>query len=544
MSGATRPSPQEIPGRRIYAALAGLHARVWFHGLRRGLGSDPLPGFVGVLLLGASIVGALGLGAVLLFVAVVVPEDGTAFWFSFGLLASLILVGLLSAVAGEGGDLVDLQRLQVFPIARRRLLVVDLVAEATSPAVAFFVPAVLGLALGLGIRAAMLGRPAGVVLAPAAVLVAFLADAALVRTVLGRVSLGGRRTREVMGIVLVGVFMTAALAGPLLEESGLQAAGRIATRSLTVLRFTWPGAAASIASGGGSLLDLAVLAGWTALLLAAHRRVAGRLLDGEGGYRASVARSGRRAFELDRLLPGPVGAVLAVDLRTLSRMPTLWILMMLPVLFGFLLGTPPRGDGPSFASWTAPMAAIGLNVFLTVQLFSNMFGTDHGGAAAWLLSPVRASAILLGKAASRLVVGGAQMALFLGVLRFRMGEVLPPGEALLAWLAWLVTAFWVLAPGALISIRFPYRMAHGVQKERSARGLLALLGQFAALPAVLPPALMILGGRAFAGSAGYAAGIAVSAAGGIALAMTSFWLADDLLDARGPEMVEALGRSG
>jgi hypothetical protein len=57
---------------------------------------------------------------------------------------------------------------------------------------------------------------------------------------------------------------------------------------------------------------------------------------------------------------------------------------------------------------------------------------------------------------------------------------------------------------------------------------------------LVPPALMILGGRALRGEGGYEAGIAVTAIAGLVLWSLSTLVADDLLERRTQDLVSDL----
>src|SRR5207302_3891480 len=133
------------------------------------------------------------------------------------------------------------------------------------------------------------------------------------------------------------------------------------------------------------------------------RRVTTRILDGESGFTTVRARRhahARRApFLLERLLPSQVLGVAAVDIRTNLRMPTMWILLLLPAMFGLILGRPAAMGsdaqmGVRALAWIPAIAALGAHFLFSWQLFCNVFGTDHGGVAQYVLSPIRAWQLL------------------------------------------------------------------------------------------------------------------------------------------------------
>jgi hypothetical protein len=115
---------------------------------------------------------------------------------------------------------------------------------------------------------------------------------------------------------------------------------------------------------------------------------------------------------------------------------------------------------------------------------------------------------------------------------------------LLAFGTWLAGSLWVAAAGAFISIRLPFRMSHGVQREAGNRLLASIVGQLLVGSVLLPPMVMILGGRAFRGEPGYVAGIAVTAVAGVLLWSISAVWCSELWPAWAPRLVEELSLKG
>lgn len=536
-----------------FRVILWMQVRAWLNGMRRAVSTDPLPVAIGAIMLLSGGIGALMMALLPFSFFLVMPDEPLIlFWVVFGLFAFLVLFGAMGSLSSDSGDLADAQRLQVFPIPRRELVTLDLLAGMLNPGAAFFVPSVLATALGAMLFNLRAGRPVSALSGPIAILAAFLGATALIRIFSTVISLSGRRLRELVGIVVVAIFSSLGLVGMVLSDEEtmrtLRAGAGIARE---LLRATPPGAAANLAVGGGGILDALSIAAWTALLLLAHARLTARALDGEGGYHTRVragAGRGVRFRALERLLPRPVLGVMIADLRTLFRIPQMWILLIIPAIFALLLGGPMSAmtggnDAEQFVEWRVPVTSVMMAVFLTSSLLTNLFGTDQAGSAMWILSPAKAWHILMGKGLARMTFGMLQMAVFIAVVAARSGD-LSAADYARSWLTWGATSLWVLAPGNLLSIRVPFRMSHGMKHERSARGGFALVGQLVALIAVMPPALMILGGRLLAGDDGYTAGIAVTAAGGVVLWIASAWLGGDLLESRGPELVEVLSKTG
>lgn len=543
---ADRSPARWLPAIR---AIAAMQLRGWLNVTRRGLRSDPLPTAAGIFFQLGSVAGSLALTAGFFFLMVIPLDDDpgtagmTSFWVATGAIAMMSLMALLAGVSGDGGDLPEATRFQIFPLEREKLLVLDLVSELLSPTLVFFLLPMSGLALGSMIHGFEERRPLAAILSPVAVAIAFLASGAIVRSVIGFVSIGGRRIREAIGVLLMLVFLGFAMSGQIVQDIGEGRLERIGRLLASLFRLTHAGTLGSFVSDG-SYLALAGLVAWAAAALALQRRVTGRILDGQGGFRpkARTAHRSRIGALLGRLLPAPVLGVATADFRTLTRMPTMWALLFLPAIFGFMLSRPGlRGDsaGESFLLWLPALAALGAHFLFSWQIFCNVFGTDHAGIAQIVLSPIRAWQVLLGKALSRWLFGSAQMLVFLAVLSMRL-RTIGRSDLALAFLAWSAASLWVSAVGGLLSIRIPFRVSHGIRREKSLRGIGALAGQMVVGVVLVPPALMILGGRALRGDGGYEAGIAVTALAGLALWALSTLVADDLLERRTQDLVSDL----
>ena len=536
-------------------AIAGMQLRGWRNSLTRGLSRDPLPAALGLVFGGASALMSLGFGMAAFMVTGFGGGDaGFRFWLVAGLLGSVTIVSALSGASGESGDLAGARMLQTYPVLRQDLLALDVAAQVFAPTVLFFTPATLGVALGVGVAQLAAGRVAAGPIALLGVAAGFLATAVLLRVFAGLVVLGGRRVRETVMVGLTILFLSFVFLGPAASDPRVAGLGReIVGHAGLLLRFTHVGAAADLAAGpswASALFDVLVLAGWLAGGWLAHVRVTGRILDGDTGRGAPArgaaarARAGRSTLRVG----GPVIAACAADFRTMTRLPAVWIQLLMPGVFGLLLGRSSHSAGNAAeaeiaAAWAPVLAAFGAQVFFTSPLFSNLFGSDHAGASHYVLAPVRAWRFLLGKTLSRLGFGTAQVAIFFAAVSFRLGGV-EPREIVLAYAAWLAGALWVSAAGAFISIRLPFRMSHGLHREAGNRLLSSLLAQFLVATVLIPPAVMVLGGRAVRGEVGYLAGIAVSAlAGGLLWALSAFWCSE-LWPTWGPRMAEELSAGG
>lgn len=551
MDRVTGPTgaPRRLPGFGIVLrAILVMQLQSWRNATRRGLSNDPAAAAIGVVMLAATVLMSLlfGLGA-FAAAATAGQEPEVQFWMAFGVLFSSTMVSVFSGAASESGDIADARRLQVYPITRENLLRLEVAAQVFSQTFLFFLPAVLGIAAGLLLSNVSLGRPFSAMLTLPAMAGGLVAGALIVRIIAGLVAVGGRRVREIVAVLMAAMFMSLAFLGPVADEGKIDELGGVIGRFAGAIRLTPPGAAAGLAVGDSLIaaaVDAAVLGIWLFLGWTAHTRIAGRLLDGRVVSATARKSSGRRPLAfLDGLAGASAGAAIA-DFRSMLRMPSLWILLLFPAIFGFAMGRSGHAAGDAeeaelAAAWLPVMAAFAAQVFFTSQLFSNLFGNDHAGAAHFVLAPVPVWRLLAGKTASRLVFGGAQVAVFFTALSFRV-EGVAGREFVLAFLAWVAGALWVSAAGAFISIRLPFRMATGVSQERGSRVLNSLLGQLLVASVLIPPAMMILGGRAFRGESGYLTGIGVSLVAGVLFWSISAVWCSVLWEEWGPRMVEDL----
>jgi len=531
-------------------AIAAMQLTSWRNSMMRGLSRDAIAGALGLIFGGASALVSIGFGLGAFVISGFGGDDPfLQFWFFAGGIGSLTLVSTLSGASGESGDLAGARMLQVYPVRRRDLFALDVAAQLFAPTLIFFLPAALGLAAGITIAHAQAGRfPASFLPVPA-MLAALIATALLLRVIAGVVVIGGRRVRETLVVALTVLFLGLTFLGPAMQGDRLSEIGRRVANTEVLVRLTHVGAAADLATGPGAIslvFDLAVLGIWLGALWFAHEKITGRILDGETGTSPTRRKAARSFSFAPSIFSGPVAAAAIADFRTMTRIPTVWIQLLMPGLFGLLIGRSSHSAGSSeeaeiAATWTPVMAAFGAQVFFTSPLFSNLFGSDHAGASHYVLAPAPAWRILAGKTASRLLFAAAQVGVFFLAVSFRLGGGEPRAFAF-AFAAWLSGALWVAAAGAFISIRLPYRVSHGLSREIGNRLLSSLLAQFLVATVMIPPALMIVGGRAFRGDAGYAAGIAVSAlAGAILWALAAVWCSE-LWPTWGPRMAEELSQ--
>lgn len=534
-------------------AIASMQLRGWKNSLLRGLSRDAIPAAMSLIFAATSLVVSILFG----FATFVVTGFGGSdpffhFWVFAGLIGSLTLVSTLSGASGESGDLAGARMLQIYPVRRRDLFFLDVASQLFAPTMIFFLPATLGVAAGVAASHLQAGRTIAALLPIPAMFFAVTATALLLRVIAGVVVIGGRRVRELLVVALSIVFLGLTFLGPALADDKLEALGRRLATTDVLVRFTHAGAAAELATGPGlfiGLVDAGVLAVWVMALWFAHEAVTGRILDGETGTSMSVRKKAARTRAwAPSFFLGPIAGAAIADFRSMTRIPTVWIQLLMPGLFGLLLGRSGHSAGNTSeaelaAEWTPVMAAFGAQLFFTSPLFSNLFGNDHAGAAHYALAPAPAWRILAGKGLSRLAFASAQVAVFFAAVSYRMGGI-GARELILAFCTWLAGALWVAAAGSFISIRLPFRMSHGLNREAGNRLLSSIVGQLLVASVMIPPAFMIVGGRVLRGDTGYVAGIAVTAiAGAILWTISAVWCSE-LWPAWAPRLVEELSEKG
>ncbi len=551
------------------SAIARMQYRAFLNSMRRGGKRDPLPTALGILVSISTTVFALLIGATLAFAFANFDalEPPLHFWLITGVGISSAVFASLSAISGEANGVADARSLQVFPLTRAALTRLDLLSEFLAPSILMFTPGFAGLAAGVFLGQLLAGRPLAGLAGAVAIGVTFVCNVTLVRIVSSWITTSGRRLREWVTLLFVTGFVAVAYLGPEIDHVREASVARAEGVASVFVRATWIGAAADLSVAGGAtssaallsksapgwILDVLILGVWLAVLLGVHARLTRRLLAGEGGHheraRARPIAGPVRRGVLERVLRPAVFGIAASDLRSILRIPMMWILLFMPALFGIFaggrgLGGANPGAMATAAAWALPAAALGAHILFSSQLFSNMFGIDRDAAAHFLLAPVSARELFLGKGLARIAFGSIQVLAFLSTLALR-NPVVGRSDVLRAYGAWLAAALWVSSIGMLLSIRMPVRMTFGQQREqRFERAATSFIAQLCVAVVLLPPAAMILGGRLLRGDSGYLAGTITTAVAGAILWWAASWAAADLLAARGPDMVDALSLRG
>jgi ABC-2 type transport system permease protein len=481
---------------------------------------------------GASFVGALlggifGLGEAKPLVVLGV-------WFALTV-AFLFLwtLGLLQEL--QRSETIDLQRLMHLPVALGQMFIINYLASHLSLSIFLFVPAMMGLAIGLVVSRG----PAMMLLLPLALSMVLMITAwtYCLRGWLATLMSNPRRRRAViMGITLTFILLaqgpnlyfnvirrhakpppaTTPEAAQRQRQMQKQTEAAKLDQLLAIQKFIpplWlPVGARALAEGHILPAMLGTLGCFALGALGLRRAYRGtvRFYHGEttGKMARSVkpdripnasptpARDGSRFLELP--LPGvpeQAAALALATLRSMLRAPEVKMAWGTSFVVSLILGVSVLfRSAPNMSEAVKPFIATGAVVFsilMLVQFLANQFGFDRDGFRALILSPADRRLILLGKNIACLPVGIAFSVMLQAFIFVWLHLPLLVLLAALFQLASLLLLAGVL--GNLLSILVPYRIQPGSMKptKMPALAMLAMvvcqmLFPMAMLPAFLP----------------------------------------------------------
>jgi hypothetical protein len=420
----------------------------------------------------------------------------SGFLLLFMIFAILYLMWATVPLSLGGGSPFTPGRLLLYPVSLRKLFAIDFLSELTSLGSIFAIPIILAVALGAGL--ALEGvLPA---MAAAALTVAFGISLAKWLSTSMSSLMQKRRTRGETVLALIGV--TVGLGGAFIGELASYMSRH--PSDLSALRWTPPGAAAVALTeglrGGGErayALALAVLAGYTVLLVFVTYLIARRAALGAGGERRATMRApaakvaaAHTGWQLPLLSP-QISAVVEKELRYATRNAQLRMMAVMPLILiavRLLRGSRPGGVGGttglasshewavnSFASYTEGLlvAAGVLYVFLILSSLScNLFAYEAGGMRSFILAPVDRRTILLGKNLTIAFLAFVFCAVLLAVNQLVFRDLTPAALGFAA-LSFVFFAACFAVIGNLLSIRFPKRLQFG--KRMNASGVTGFL---------------------------------------------------------------------
>jgi ABC-2 type transport system permease protein len=453
------------------------------------------------------------------------------------------MIGLLQEI--QRSETIDLQRLMHLPVALGQMFVINYIASHFALSIVIFLPAMMGLTLGLIISRG----PAMALLAPLALGLIFMVTAwtYCLRGWLAALMSNPRRRRNVtmcivLGFILIGqapnlyfnVFMR--MDGPSSDATPEQkkrwlddrkAAGQNQfERLLSVQEYIpplWlPAGAQGLAEGRTGPALLGTLGFCALAALGLRRAYLGtlRFYLGETGRKvaprsdkihrpvagAAPASAGSRFLEL-RLpgVPEQSAALALATFQSMIRAPEVKIAwgssFLVPLLVGGSFLFRHSLKVPEAAKPFIATGAVAFSIFMLVQFFGNQFGFDRDGFRALVLSPADRKLLLLGKNLACLPVGllGGMLLLVLSSVRLH-----PPLQVFAAALLQLAALLLLTGlVGNLCSILVPYRIQQGSMKPTKMPGLaivtilICQMGfPLAMAPAFVPPLAEYLWQRA------------------------------------------------
>lgn len=377
------------------------------------------------------------------------------------LMAATAFWQLMPVMMATTGVSLDLKRLMVYPIAKRRL---------------FFVEALLRVSTGTEVLVVLAGVAAGLARSPLTpgwaslfLLLFVLFNLQLsvgVRDLLTRL-LARRGVRE---LVVLGIVLLTALPQLILVAvPGEQLRGLLQKYSAAAPYLGLPWTAMALLAVGEFTLAAWIGAGaWLCFAGWFGYSQFRRSLQWDAAEARSKERSARRPldagvferlYELPaRLLPDPLGALVTKELRTLGRSTRFRLVFFMGFTFGILIWLPLAFRGPAGDVRTSENLLLWVSLYAALLmgevLFWNMFGFDRSAAAAYFVMPIPLRTVFLAKNAASMLLLLAEVAMIvaaLSVLRIRFPLAKVP-EALACT---LLLALFLLAAGNLASVKSP-----------------------------------------------------------------------------------------
>jgi ABC-2 type transport system permease protein len=438
-----------------------------------------------LLVAGAAIGGCIGFG----FAAWGLVVEGKLKWLPLPFWVICLFWQLFPIMATAFTHNVDISALLRFPLSYRAYFLVRLVLGALDIATALGLSWSLGLLIG-----ASLAKPslAGWALLAVASFVVFNLLLARMVFVWTEHWLGSRRSKEVMGVLVLLVMVGFQVAAPLLGSYSRQSAERrvqVLEKFLPAELVLPPGLTAmSIVDAAEGRRSLALFADGVIEVYAAaalwllHLRL-------QEQYRGDNPRTGeklkaavpeaaiRRGWKLP-LFSGPVSAVFEKELRYFSRSGPMVFTLIMPMVVVFILWGGRKAFLGQQVGFMFPAGAAYCLLIMT-NIVYNSFGGDGEGVQFYLFSPIPFRQITQAKNLAQLVVLAIEVAiLWLGVSAIYR----PPHFRVVALtLAWLLFAVPVnFSVGNLLSVYSPKRIEYftfGRQRASETTIVVSLLVQ-------------------------------------------------------------------
>lgn len=485
-------------------AIAFLRWRLFFNSLRSSRGRWNLisRSIAALLVFGA----AFGGGFAFSFAGWGMTRERQLVWLAMPFWLITIFWQLFPVMATAFTQNLDASALLRFPLSYRGYFLVRLIYGALD--IATFLGLSWSVSLMLGITAADQSLAAWALLAT----VCF----AVFNLVLARVIfvwiehwLSTRRSREVMGVLFLGLMVCFQLAGPMLRRySKFPTPQRFAilAKLLPLERILPPGLAAGVIATSqarqlaSALVDISFILAYVVLgLLILHLRLHAQYhgATASTGDRPKLVRSAerdaiRRGWNVP-FLSGPVSAVYEKELRYFSRSGPMLFTLIMPLIMVFVLWGTRRALMGQPLNFVFPIGSAYCLLVMT-NIVYNSFGGDAGGIQFFLFSPISFRNVTMAKNLAQLTVLVMDVCiLWLGVkLVFQP----PPARVLVLTLAWLLFATPInFAVGNLLSIYSPKRIDYAVFGRQRASETTILVSLAVQLAVIAVGALAIYSAR-------------------------------------------------
>ena len=451
----------------------------------------------------------------------------------FGVFLFFWLAGIVSEI--QRSETIDISRMLHLPISLRNIFLVNYLASHLTFSIILFLPAMLGLSLGLILG----GRGFMILMFPLAIGVVFMITAwtYCLRGWLVTLMMNKRRRRTIIAGITFGFILLSQLPyilgnlshdrerhRPKITES-VQSDQKTPHESKEreippgllvahkVVPFLWVGNGAMSLAAGNVLPAVLGAAGGFLLgglgLRRAYRSTI-RFYQGQAVVKRSKRKpkaeklAGKSRNLIERQLPGVPEEAAASALaffRCLMRAPEVKMMLatnfIMLLIFGTMIFV---RRSANISDNFRPFIATGAVVFMFLslsQLMYNLFGFDRAGFRQLVLLPVPRKQILLGKNLAFLPIAAGIGVIFLVLVKIVMGNslviVLAAGLQMLA-------AFLLLSMvGNLVSVFVPYRVAAGSLKPTKSSkktGFLIFISRMffpiLMVPIFIPPAIGLL----------------------------------------------------
>lgn len=406
----------------------------------------------------------LSFGALLYFAD---PNDAPFFLpvLSTGLLFVMLYWQLAPVVSAGFGASIDLSKLLVYPIPRRKLFTVEVLLRLTNCAEMLILLA--GAAAGL-MRNPMYGAWARLLVLPGALIFAVtnLLLSAGVRHLLERL-FQRSRMKEVLMLLVVAL---AVLPQVLLALH----VGRSTFVSLAPAQVVWPWAAVArvmLSERIGLAAPIAVVYLGIAWWLGRWQFERSIRYDGTSTRDAIGTRGESRGFVTDRLyrfpsrfLPDPLAALIEKELRTFARIPRFRMVYGMSCVFGIVLYLPalrgPRTGTSFFTQNALPLMALYGLMMMGPISYWNSFGFDRSAVQGYFSWPIRFREVLFAK---NITVALLLLPQIVMIALVGTAAHLPvsPAKCLETIVVMLIASLYWFSLGNITSVRMPRAMDPG-----------------------------------------------------------------------------------